>query len=319
MSEGISFLEYCEANGKTELLSEWFAEKNEYLSPGSVLFGSHKKVWWKCAYGHEWQAGVKSRVEGCLCPVCQNRRIVPGINDFASKYPLLALQWHPSKNHPITPKDVFPGSIKCYWWKCEKGHEWKAGIASRTNGEGCPYCAGKKVCPGFNDLQTIFPNVASQWDADKNKPMTPRDVTAFSNKKVWWKCEKGHSWQAIIASRTSSSYQCPYCSGKKVLAGFNDLKTLNPTLSGEWHPTLNGNLKPDMVTCGSHKKVWWRCSEGHEWRAVVFSRAGTQHTGCPYCARVKKETETLNVYLAHENGQGSEILRNEFDVQKSII
>ena len=72
-------------------------------------------------------------------------------------------------------------------------------------------------------------------------------------------------------------------------------------LSEEWRPERNGNLKPEMVSCGSHKKVWWKCSEGHEWRAVVYSRAGTLETGCPVCAGVRKKNETLNVYLAYVN------------------
>ena len=72
-------------------------------------------------------------------------------------------------------------------------------------------------------------------------------------------------------------------------------------LSEEWHPERNGNLKPEMVSCGSHKKVWWKCSEGHEWRAAVYSRAGTQETGCPVCVGVRKKPETLNVYLAQIN------------------
>lgn len=298
MSKGISFSEFCEANGKNELLSEWLTEKNGDLSAGSILSGSHKKVWWKCSFGHEWQAAIKARAAGCLCPVCQNRVVVSETNDFATEYPQLAHEWHPNKNLPVTPAEIFAGSVKRYWWKCEKGHEWKAGVASRVRGNGCPVCAGKTVEFGFNDLQTLFPNVASQWDTDKNKPITPRDVTAFCNRKVWWKCEKGHSWQAVIASRTANNTLCPYCSGKKVLAGFNDLKTLKPMLSEEWHPERNGNLKPEMVSCGSHKKVWWKCSEGHEWRAVVYSRAGTQEAGCPVCAGLRKKNETLNVYLA---------------------
>ena len=76
---------------------------------------------------------------------------------------------------------------------------------------------------------------------------------------------------------------CPYCTGKKVLPGFNDLATLEPKIAA-WHPTLNGTLTPEMVTLGSHRKVWWQCPEGHVWKAVVYSRAGPQKCGCPVCA-----------------------------------
>ena len=41
---------------------------------------------------------------------------------------------------------------------------------------------------------------------------------------------------------------------------------------------------PQMVTAGSHKKVWWRCPENHVWKAVIYSRTGPKHCGCPVCA-----------------------------------
>ena len=75
--------------------------------------------------------------------------------------------------------------------------------------------------------------------------------------------------------------------------GFNDLETLNPAVAASWHPTLNGTLTPEDVTTGSRHKVWWACPEGHVWKAVVYSRARKQKTGCPVCAgRVKGPQQT---------------------------
>ena len=124
--------------------------------------------------------------------------------------PSLAKEWHPKKNGTITPKDVTPGSNKRVWWICIKGHEWKAPILRRKiTGSGCPYCSGYKVC-NDNCLATVNPNLAKQWHPDKNNSLTPKDVTAGSNKKVWWLCEKGHEWKAVIESRTLGR-GCPYC------------------------------------------------------------------------------------------------------------
>ena len=77
---------------------------------------------------------------------------------------------------------------------------------------------------------------------------------------------------------------CPYCGGRRVLAGFNDLATQAPEVAAQWHPTLNGNLTPSMVTAGSHRKAWWLCPLGHVWKAAVYSRTGKQKCGCPVCA-----------------------------------
>ena len=95
----------------------------------------------------------------------------------------------------------------------------------------------------------------SEWDWHKNENLgfIPSQITMGSDKKVWWKCNKGHEWQAIIKSRNKGN-GCPYCAGKKVLKGYNDLDTLNPKLASEWHHTKNGELTPKDVTVGSNKK-----------------------------------------------------------------
>lgn len=224
------------------------------LVPADVSAGSQRSVWWRCEKGHSWRAAVRSRTVGSGCPICAGKQLSLGENDLAALYPALAKQWDAEKNGRLTPRDVLPGAEKKVWWRCERGHSWRAAVSSRTRaGGGCPYCAGKQVLPGFNDLASQRPELAAQWDGEKNRALTPQQVTITSNRKVWWRCEKGHSYPAVIASRTNGS-GCPYCTGKKVLAGFNDLATLEPKIVAEWHPTLNGALTPQMVSTGSRKR-----------------------------------------------------------------
>lgn len=267
-----------------KLAAQWHSEKNGAVTPDQVLPGSHMMVWWICEKGHVWQAMVKSRVNGSGCPICANREIRPTENDFAAAYPKLAAQWHPVRNGTLRPNQVFPGSRRRIWWICEKGHEWQASVTSRTSGSGCPYCTGRKVLPGFNDLASRFPELVPQWDTEKNDALTPQQVTPYANRRVWWRCPKGHVYQATVFSRTMNGSGCPYCAGKKVLQGFNDLSTREPELAKQWHPTLNGNFTPEMVTVGSHHKVWWICPQGHVWKAVVYSRTGPRRCSCPVCA-----------------------------------
>ena len=176
---------------------------------------------------------------------------------------------------------------------CEYGHSWQSSIVSRAySGAGCPVCAGKIVILGENDLASQFPQVAQEWNAAKNAPLTAQQVSAYSNLRVWWVCNLGHEWKTLIAARTHNMTGCPYCSERMVLAGFNDLQTCEPAVAAQWHPTLNGALTPADVTCGSKKRVWWQCSEGHVWRAVVYSRTGSRKCGCPVCAgRVKQSKQ----------------------------
>ena len=148
--------------------------------------------------------------------------------------PKLSLEWNYDKNGNLKPEHVAANSGKKVWWKCQRGHEWQATIYSRNSGRGCPYCSDNKVLTGYNDLQTVNPALAKEWNYEKNNGLTPAEISPNSGKKVWWKCDKGHEWQATINSRNSGC-KCPYCSGKLVIKGENDLQTVNPTLAKEWN------------------------------------------------------------------------------------
>ena len=273
------------ASQRPDLAAQWHPAKNGGIAPADVLPGSHYKAWWLCEKGHAWQAQVKSRaIGGTGCPACANRRLAPGENDLATTHPELARQWHPEKNGALTPRDVIAGTRRKVWWLCEKGHAWQAAVASRAGGAGCPVCAGKTAIPGENDLASLFPAIAAEWHPARNGALTPEQLTPYSSRKVWWRCPLGHAYAAAVAARTMNRSGCPYCTGRKVLAGFNDLKTLEPQAAAQWHPALNGGLTADMVTARSHRKVWWQCPDGHIWKAVVYSRAGPQKSGCPVCA-----------------------------------
>ena len=198
-----------------EVAKEWDYEKNGNLKPEHFAANSNKKVWWKCSNGHEWQAAIGTRNKGHNCPYCSGIKALKGYNDLQTVNPILVKEWNYEKNNGVTPADVMPNSDKKVWWKCSKGHEWLARIQHRNNGVGCPYCSGRFAVKGENDLQTANPTLANEWNYEKNNGLTPADVTPNSHRKVWWKCSKGHEWQAIIANRNKGS-GCPVCrKGKK--------------------------------------------------------------------------------------------------------
>lgn len=100
----------------------------------------------------------------------------------------LLAQWDIERNLPLTPDDVTFGSHKRVWWTCPNGHSWRAAVYSRTTlGTGCPVCTGRQALAGENDLATLYPDIAAQWDEEKNGVLHPNNVTAGSNRRVWWK------------------------------------------------------------------------------------------------------------------------------------
>lgn len=193
-----------------DLAKEWNQERNGSLKLDDFSCGSHKNVWWKCGNGHEWEALISNRVRlGRGCPYCAGQRVIKGINDLSTVNPELAKQWNYERN-AMKPYEVAAGTHKKAWWICPEGHEWEAEIKSRASGIGCPVCNGKKVLKGFNDLETVNPDLAKDWHPTKNEPLKPSEVTSVSGKKVWWICRYGHEYQAAVYNRKKGS-GCPLC------------------------------------------------------------------------------------------------------------
>lgn len=415
---------------------EWHPTKNSQLSPDDVRPKSHKKVWWLCNKGHEWQSTVANRSLGRGCPYCAGKAACND-NSLAVKYPDLIQEWHSSRNGELTPDKVMPRSDKNVWWVCRRGHEYQAIIKNRTRGQGCPQCHSpssrlemrilaelkhlfkkayhrekiggaeadiilpnqhvaieidglywhshrhkkelkkneifhksgflllrlreqglprltkndiffetkdnhfdiltklirkiikvstidrdlrdslEKYLMGgitigdeeFQELLTrlpgpalddslghLFPEIGAEWHSTKNSPLTPSDVSPYSNQSAWWRCDAGHEWQAIINNRTKGR-GCPFCSNKAVCAD-NSFATLRSDLIAEWHPQRNLPLMPENIVPGSGKRVWWQCKQGHEWKARIIDR--TKGKGCPYCAGIRIAEERSLAVLRHE-------------------
>lgn len=148
----------------------------------------------------------------------------------------------------------------------------------------------KKTLREFCD-ESRQSQLIEQWDVQRNLPLTPDLVTYGSKKKVWWRCERGHTWQASVCTRTGVGTRCPFCAGKIPITGENDLQSQYPDLVRQWHPTRN-EITPRQVLPGSHKAVWWLCERGHIWKASVKSRVAG--SGCPVCTNrtvVPKEND----------------------------
>jgi Probable Zinc-ribbon domain len=239
--------------------------------------GSNYEMSWKCPKGHLYEAVIYNRVIGFNCPICSNRKYLKGQNDLKTLFPGLAAEaygWDAST--------FMPNSHETKKWRCSKGHVWEDAIVDRADGSGCHVCNGRKILLGINDLLTLEPNIALEaagWDATK--------YTVSSNAIKLWRCKLGHTWKSTIYNRTKG-LGCPYCGGKKVLPGFNDLRTTHPRLAAEakgWDTSLHSR--------GSNKKVRWQCEIGHEWEATIINRVGGR--GCPSCAKTSFDPNTSGI------------------------
>ena len=291
------------------LLQEWDYAHN-LDAPETYTAGSNKKVHWICSKcGHQWQTKVISRAsKNSSCPACmalqrsatRKYNTIQKRGSLAIELPNLAAEWDFSKNGALQPTDVHASSKDIVWWRCSNNHSWKAAVRNRATGSGCPFCAGKIVLNGFNDLETKFPDVAAQWHPTKNGQLTPSQITAHNNQKVWWFCDIcGESYFTSVYSRTSLQTGCPICTNRLVIPGVNDLATTHPSIADEWNITKNGDLQPTDLVAGSNQKVWWLCEKGHEWQSAVSARRSGR--GCPECAKKIRPITRQKTYLT-KNG-----------------
>ena len=204
-------------------------------------------------------------------------------------HPEIAAQWHPTKNGELRAENVKAGSVMRVWWKCPAAddHEWQSPVHQRAQiGHGCPYCSGVRVAKSTS-LATKYPELVKEWHPTRNGSKTPADVSPGSGKKVWWKCAVAddHEWEAPPVSRTHMGSGCPCCANLKAVKS-NCLATTYPDLAKQWHPTKNGDLRPEDVVAPSPKKVWWKCpvADDHEWQASIATRASLG-VGCSCCDR----------------------------------
>lgn len=206
-----------------ELTTEWDFSKNGSLLPEHVLDRSGKKVWWTCEEGHSWEATVANRVaRKSGCPKCyQNSKKLWKVN------PELFTELAMRLNGPdFDPRAISAMSAKSYWWICDRcGGHYKASVKERLKGKSCP-CAipekpsVQKPIRKERSLAYLNPQLAEEWDYEKNGDLTPWDVGASSPLKVHWKCQThpNHTWQAQINNRHYKGTPCPECKRSGVVS-----------------------------------------------------------------------------------------------------
>ncbi|CBK20679.2 uncharacterized protein [Blastocystis hominis] len=316
-----------------ELLHYWHPTKNINITPDDVSIKSFDKVWWKCPKGvdHEWECSVryalKSDGKTVNCPFCFNKR-VSITNSLATRYPEIAAQWHPTKNGSLLPSQVTYVSNTAVWWQCDRdpSHVWKREIRKRVH----PLTASQDVA---------FPEIAKEWDYERNGELVPSDVSKSSSAVVWWKCSKGHEWRTSVNNRTSSHHSgCPICKGHEISLE-RSLAYQYPELAVQWHPTKNLPLLPSTVFPYSNRSVWWVCnlnrpsndsSEetvqfgnfspsanvcvgcGQEWQESIKNRVskykGSHNLLCPTCS-TKNRKQTVNSRSSPKKPSESKKLR----------
>ena len=233
----------------------------------------------------------------------------------------------------MTPHDFTKASGKKIKWTCLNKHEWFATITNRVlNKSKCPYCSGKKTSANNSIINWCQSNgefgqqLINEWTGicDDGNHYEMTEISKGSNKKMLWKCSKGHEWYAMIANRIFHKQGCPYCSGR-ITSEDNNLLTwcqsngdFGQQLIDEWTGICDDDNHYEMteVTKATHKKMLWKCSKGHEWYSEISNRTRIgMNVGCPYCAGNRVSDENSLLIWCRNNGYHGQQLIKEWTGQ----
>ncbi len=202
--------------------------------------------------------------------------------------------WDYEKNIDIDIEKVGYKSSKVAIWICPKGHHYPAMISKKVIGHRCIYCTNRALLKGYNDLQTMYPDIAREWDYGNND-RNPSDIKACENYVAHWKCQLcGYSWKTNVKNRIYNNTGCPKCSKEKSIENRRNIQVAKtgglernyPLLFADWDYELNKEVNPYSVNLRDKRKFWWKCrEEEHSYEATISHRISNE--ACVYCSNSK--------------------------------
>ena len=254
-----------------------WSDKNEISADETLVNGNY--AIWTCPVCHgNYNAPIKDVVDGkANCPYCNGRKVLPGFNSLAAKYPDIAAMW--SDKNQFSADQILPNTTMAFW-TCPTCHgDYPARINKVINGKvECPYCNNKKVLPGFNSLAVKYPDIANIWST-QNK-LSADQVLPNVNYALWT-CPTCHGdYSARIIEVVNGETNCPYCNNRKLLPGFNSLAVKHPDIAKMW--SKQNCLLADQVLPNTNMATW-TCLTCHGNYSARIIDVINGEVDCPYC------------------------------------
>ena len=190
---------------------------------------------------------------------------VPYETSIANRFPGLVAEWHPTKNHPLTPSMLTPSSTTPVWWQCKNGHVWQRTPDQRTQ-------TGKIVgnCQECISIRFLRPDLV-ELISSKNTDKGIAEKSLQCPEVVWWECKNGHSFQREI--RLAAGYSQRKRKKELYCVTCQSLGFKFPELLKEFDYNRNKDIDPMITSWTSmHFNAWWKCKNGHEWQQLIGNR-----------------------------------------------
>ena len=247
------------AGARPELAAQWDAERNANLTPADVGPKSGRIAWFICA-GCGTSRELQIDSAGVRCSACANdaRLTDPG-RSLASVRPELAAQWDTERNANLTPADVRPKSKRIAWFICA-GCGTSRELQIDSAGVRCSACTnGARLTDPDRSLARVRPEVADQWDTERNGELTPDDVRPFPSVRAWFICAScGVSRELQIGGARARCRAC--ANGARLTDPGRSLASVRPEVAAQWDTERNGGLTPADVGPKSKRIAWFICA-----------------------------------------------------------
>lgn len=290
-----------------EVMDEY--SPNNIIDPYTVSEKSNKEVEWICRNNreHVWRATFGKRALGQgSCNICRNYYYG---KKLYLEHPELKEYYDTEKN--IRQFESYSNMSNEYvWWKCKEGHSFERPIhrVSKEGNISCPYCNNRLLLIGKNDLLSQNPELAQEFDAEKNGITADQIMYNSSDEKTWWKCKYGHAFQRSVTYRLNYNQDCPICNRSIVQKGVNDFQTRYPNIVDVWDYEKNFE-RPDEIADNRTSKFSFRCDKGHFYDTNLSSLIYNQFQ-CMVCNN-KILQPGINSLLDTHKQLASEVSPNE--------
>lgn len=296
-------------NTHPEIAELWDEFRNGALTPMHVRSSRPGTFWWICVKGHAEEHTIRKMLgKREACSECKadngykTKKQLKAMQDLpakpkfdrsliskeawdyiyckdpaesiASLKPYVAERWHHTLNGPRTPENHSAKAHTWVWLRCDYNHANLFELnGSKETLEDCSDCT--------RSFFICRPELVEKyWDYERNV-VSPKEILMEDRDTlIWWRCARNHCFQKSAVHMKDSKTKCIWCYNMD----HRNLTNEVPEVAAEWHPTKNGDKEANTYTRGSDEKVWWQCSEGHEWQAFIKNRA-IKRTSCVECRK----------------------------------
>jgi very-short-patch-repair endonuclease len=253
---------------------KFWSERN-LVKPNEVALNSHKKFWFDCECGHQFESSLLNINQGNnWCGFCSNppKKLCEDdnckscfVNSFASHEK--SIYW--SNENEVTPRQVFKNADrKKFKFNCECGHKLEMNLKQiSSQGHWCSYCSHQKLCE-IKECQMCLNNSFASVERSKylnDKNINPRTLFKSTNKKFDFDCDVCNKIFACQLSDITKGVGCSFCVNKTELILFDKLK--------EKYNTLKTQYKVDWCKNKKHLPFDFVIEE----RKIIMELDGKQH------------------------------------------